>query len=136
MASSSSSKAISPSASKATRTPTAGWTPEEVSKMNKYLIKEASGDVISQGKWENAFRRHSMGSISAKKRYQLEQLQKAGTLTAPSPKSSSKEKSSTRQQRDLFNAMFSGSSFPMVPTGPSPLVQGLFFFILNNLELI
>ena len=42
-----SSKAISPTASKATRTPTAGWTPEEVSKMNKYLIKEASGDSHS-----------------------------------------------------------------------------------------
>ncbi len=59
--------AATPSVSRGTQRSTQGWSSEECAKMDKYLRKEAAGDVIPPEKWERAFPRHSVSGISAKR---------------------------------------------------------------------
>ena len=102
--------AATPSVSRGTQRSTQGWSSEECAKMDKYLRKEAAGDVIPPEKWERAFPRHSVSGISAKRRHQMLELQKGG-LQFPSPPktpSKAKDKATTQVQRNLFNTVMSG----------------------------
>ena len=130
-----------PSSSGATQRPPAGWTVDETNKMDKYIIKEAAGVVISPEKWENAFRRHSVASTKAKRRHRMSELQKSGKLPPPPPpplslptsKASSKKKERTPTQvnRDLFNAVFSGlGGASSSSSKPSEQSYGKFFLSL------
>lgn len=126
--------AATPSSSRATQRATAGWSAEECLKLDKYLRKEAAGDIIPPEKWESGFSRHSRSSIKAKRRHRLAEMQKANLLPSTFPKGSEKSKTTTQAQRELFNTIFSGLQGPSSFSSSSnhsvvePLVQGKLFF--------
>ena len=124
--------ATTPSSSKSTQRVTAGWTAEESAKMDKYLRKEAAGDVVPPEKWERSFPRHSKSSIKAKRRHRIADFQKAGISIHPS-KSSGKESSSSQVQRNLFNSVLSGLAGPSSSSSSSSsegLIKDFIRFLL------
>jgi len=128
-----------------TQRPLAGWTSEEIAKLDKYLMKEAAGDKISDEKWGNSLRRHSISSIKAKRRYRLKELQKAGVNCTSSSSSSSStppksiekqgEKTSAKAQRELFNTIFTQLNPPSSSQVSQQLNTGKIKVFFLNLKV-